>query len=76
MDQRNERLLGQTLQVLVEDVNNHDASMLTGRSEGNYLVHFKGPKELIGQTVPVKIDQQLTYYLVGTLQDKEEKFER
>ncbi|MBQ7916205.1 MAG: tRNA (N6-isopentenyl adenosine(37)-C2)-methylthiotransferase MiaB [Firmicutes bacterium] len=67
MDQRNERLVGKTLQVLVEDVNNHDASMLTGRSEGNYLVHFKGGSELIGQTVPVKIDEQLTYYLVGTL---------
>lgn len=73
IDRRNERLLGRTLMVMAEEVNQHDPSMLTGRSGENYLVHFHGDPSLIGQIIPVRIDEQMTYYLTGTLQtDKEE----
>ena len=73
MDQRNERLIGKTLHVLAEAVNQHDSAMLTGRSEGNHLVHFPGKPEQIGQILPVTITEQMTYYLAGRIQeDKEE----
>ena len=73
MDKRNERLIGKTLHVLAEAVNQHDPTMLTGRSEGNHLVHFPGTPEQIGQILPVTITEQMTYYLAGRIQeDKEE----
>ena len=73
MDKRNERLIGKTLHVLAEAVNQHDPTMLTGRSEGNHLVHFPGNPEQIGQILPVTITEQMTYYLAGRIQeDKEE----
>lgn len=68
IDRRNQRLLGRTAAVLAEGKSHHDPSMLTGRSETNHLVHFKGSEELIGQIVPVTITEQMTYYLTGTLQ--------
>ena len=73
MDKRNERLIGKTLHVLAEAVNQHDPTMLTGRSEGNHVVHFPGTPEQIGQILPVTITEQMTYYLAGRIQeDKEE----
>lgn len=65
MNERNSRLIGRTLMVLAESTNSHDDRMLTGRSEGNYLVHFEGTPDQIGQIVPVEIDCQKTYYLIG-----------
>ena len=73
MDKRNEGLIGKTLHVLAEAVNQHDPAMLTGRSEGNHLVHFPGKAEQIGQILPVTITEQMTYYLAGKIrEDKEE----
>jgi tRNA-2-methylthio-N6-dimethylallyladenosine synthase len=46
---------GQTLEVLVEKVGDRDPRTVSGRTTQNKLVHFIGSKELIGQTVPVKI---------------------
>ena len=42
------RLAGQTAEVLVEDVNAHDGSLVTGRMSNNMLVHFPGGRELVG----------------------------
>lgn len=73
IDERNTRLLGRTMQVLVEDKSHNDPSMMTGRSETNHLVHFTGAPDLIGQIVPVTITDQMTYYLAGTLQKDKDK---
>ncbi|GFI61225.1 tRNA-2-methylthio-N(6)-dimethylallyladenosine synthase [Clostridiales bacterium] len=60
-----ESLVGTTEMVLVEEVNKQSGDMLTGRTERNSLVHFEGPKELIGQVIPVKIIQNKIFYLIG-----------
>ena len=73
IDERNQGLLGKTMQVLVEDRSHNDPSMMTGRSETNHLVHFTGTPDLIGQIVPVTITDQMTYYLTGTLQKEKDK---
>lgn len=73
IDERNQGLLGRTMQVLVEDRSHNDPSMMTGRSETNHLVHFTGTPDLIGQIVPVTITDQMTYYLSGTLQKEKDK---
>lgn len=58
-------LVGKTLKVLVEDVSRQDESIVSGRSENNCLVHFKGNKNLIGETVDIKIVDNKTFYLIG-----------
>lgn len=58
-------LVGKTLNVIVENVSRQDDNIVSGRSENNCLVHFKGDKTLIGQTVPIKIVGNKTFYLIG-----------
>ncbi|HCT65052.1 MAG TPA: tRNA (N6-isopentenyl adenosine(37)-C2)-methylthiotransferase MiaB [Lachnospiraceae bacterium] len=58
-------LVGKTLKVIVEGVSKQDDNIVSGRSENNCLVHFKGDKTLIGQTVPIKIVGNKTFYLIG-----------
>lgn len=65
MNARNTERIGRTLYVRAEEINSHDASMLTGRSAENLLVHFKGDPSQIGSIIPVEIDEQMTYYLIG-----------
>ena len=39
---------------LVESMNDHDDSLVTGRLSNNILVHFKGDESLIGKIVDVE----------------------
>ena len=56
---------GQVQEVLVESVNDHDDSLMTGRMSNNTLVHFPGSEELIGQMVKVKITDCHGFYFFG-----------
>ena len=56
--------IGKTYDVLVEKECSQEG-IITGRSTDNTLVHFKGSKELIGKTVPVRILENKTFYLIG-----------
>jgi tRNA-2-methylthio-N6-dimethylallyladenosine synthase len=59
----NERLRGQVVEVLVEGESKNNISMLSGRTRGNKLVHFEGPKAWIGQFVQVKVTEPQTWYI-------------
>lgn len=59
------KLQGQTLDALVEEVNEHDESLVTGRLSNNMIVHFKGGRELIGQIVPVYLRECKGFYYLG-----------
>lgn len=59
------RLQGQTLTALVEEVNEQDASLVTGRLSNNTIVHFPGSADLIGQIVPVKLEECHGFYYTG-----------
>lgn len=59
--------MGHTYELLVEQVNEQDPTLVTGRLSNNHLVHVKGPKELIGQFVNVKIIDAKSFYLMGEL---------
>lgn len=61
------RYQGQVAEVLVEEINGHDKSLLTGRMSNNTLVHFPGSPELIGRIVPVALDQCQGFYYMGRL---------
>ena len=65
--ERVELLQGQTLEALVEGVNEQDDSLLTGRLSNNTIVHFKGEKELIGKITPVYLKECHGFYYLGEL---------
>ena len=56
---------GQVQEVLVESVNDHDDSLMTGRMSNNTLVHFPGGVDLIGEMVKVKITECHGFYFFG-----------
>lgn len=64
------KLKGTVQEVLVEEVNKNDESILTGRTESSKSVHFKGSKNLIGKIVNVKIIDANTWSLKGSVVDE------
>ncbi len=65
--EENQELIGQTLEVLVEEISKNNDDFLSGRSRNAKLVHFKGDKSLIGTVVKVKIESVTTFTLEGSL---------
>ena len=63
------KLQGQVLDALVEEVNEHDSSLLTGRLSNNTIVHFPGDVSLIGKIVPVKLMECKGFYYLGEMTD-------
>ncbi len=58
---------GKTMPVLVESVNDHDDSLVTGRLGNNLLVHFKGDASLIGKIVDVRLHTCKGFYYLGEM---------
>ena len=56
---------GTIQEVLVEEKNDHDDAMITGRLSNNLLVHFKGDSSLIGELVKVKLTECKGFYYLG-----------
>ena len=63
----NETLVGKTFAVLVDSVSEKNKEMLSGYTEHNKLVHFRGDQSLIGQIVNIKITDSHMYFLNGEL---------
>ncbi len=59
------RYEGDTVDVLVECVNDHDNSLVTGRMTNNLLVHFPGDASMIGSVVKVKLVECKGFYYLG-----------
>lgn len=70
-------LEGATLPVLVEQVNEHDDTLLTGRLSNNSVVHFSCPTDgnpaadpsLIGKIVDVKLVECKGFYYLGEVNE-------
>ncbi len=60
-------MVGNTYEVLVDGPSKKDPEFLSGYTESNKLVHFKGPSYLRGCLVKVRIDESKTYSLLGEL---------
>lgn len=59
--------IGSIQEVLVEGPSAKKKDVLTGRSDANKVVHFKGDNSLAGTFVNVKIDEAKTWTLYGTI---------
>ena len=51
----------------VEEVNDHDTSLVTGRLSNNLLVHFPGSADLIGKIVNVYLAECKGFYYMGEM---------
>lgn len=63
--ERVKRFEGKTLPVLVEEVNEQDDTLVTGRLSNNTIVHFPGDASLIGQMVNVTLEKCEGFYYIG-----------
>ena len=61
------KLSGNTEVVLVEEIDEKDDTMVTGRLSNNSVVHFKGDASLIGKIVPVVLEESKGFYYLGRL---------
>ena len=61
----NDRFTGKTVKVLVEGPSKNDPGVLSGYTEHNKIVNFRGPSTLVGKIVPVKIAAAKTWSLDG-----------
>ena len=63
----NEKLLGKTVKVLVEEVSKNNEKVLSGRTDSAKIVHFEADQSLIGELVDVEITNVKTFTLEGVL---------
>jgi tRNA-2-methylthio-N6-dimethylallyladenosine synthase len=61
----NDRLIGKTLEVLVEGISKTNPDMYTGRTETNKIVNFEAKDNLIGNFINIKINDAYTWSLNG-----------
>jgi tRNA-2-methylthio-N6-dimethylallyladenosine synthase len=63
--EKSEAYVGKEVLVLVEGASKTNSDILSGYTETNKLVNFKGNIEHIGKIVKVKIVEATTHYLKG-----------
>ncbi len=59
------RDLGKTLPVLVEEVNEKDPGLVSGRLSNNVMVHFPGDAGMIGTICQVWLKESKGFYYIG-----------
>jgi len=62
---RVKRYEGQVMSALVEEVNEQDSSLVTGRLSNNTIVHFEADASLIGEIVDVSLEKCEGFYYIG-----------
>jgi len=71
IEENNQKYIGTIQKVLVEGYSKNNKEMLTGRTDSNKVVIFKGSKELIGQMVELRIISEHLWYLKGVPSNQE-----
>jgi tRNA-2-methylthio-N6-dimethylallyladenosine synthase len=65
--ERNEIMMGNTEEILVEEVSKNSREDVAGRTRTNKIVNFRGSRELIGKKVSVLITDAYQHSLRGRL---------
>ena len=60
-------MIGKTFEVLVDGESKKNKDVLSGYTENNKVIHFKGDDSLVGKLVKVKVTESHLYSLVGEL---------
>ncbi|MCI8529169.1 MAG: tRNA (N6-isopentenyl adenosine(37)-C2)-methylthiotransferase MiaB [Lachnospiraceae bacterium] len=56
---------GSIMEALIEEINENDQTMVTGRLSNNTIVHLPGDASLIGKLVQVSLDECKGFYYLG-----------
>ena len=64
-------LEGTVSKVLVEEVNEQDNNLVSGKLENNITVHFPGDESMIGKIVKVRLNCCKGFYFIGELYEGE-----
>ncbi len=67
ISENNKKYIGTIQKILVEGSSKTNENMLTGRTETNKVVNFKGDKELINKIILIKITEDCQWYLKGEI---------
>ena len=67
IEENNKSYIGTIEKVLVEGTSKNNEQMLTGRTDSNKVVIFKGKKELIGNVIKIEIISEHMWYLKGCI---------
>ena len=67
ISENNKEYIGTIQNILVEGYSKTNSEFLTGRTDTNKVVIFKGDSSLIGQFIPVKIVSEHMWYLKGEI---------
>ena len=67
VSENNQKYIGTTQKILVDGYSKNDKETLTGRTDTNKVVNFKGNKELIGKIINIKITEEHKWYLSGEI---------
>lgn len=59
------KLQGKVMEALIEEVNENDPSLVTGRLSNNTIVHVPGDASMIGSIVPVSLEECHGFYFMG-----------
>ncbi len=65
--------LGKTVWVFADSPSKTDETMISGRTDGGKLVHFKGDGDCIGRRLPVQIDRADAYAMYGVIKESEKE---
>ena len=68
VSENNKKYIGTTQRILVDGYSKNDKETLTGRTDTNKVVNFKGNEELIGKMIDIKITEEHKWYLAGEIQ--------
>ena len=60
-------LEGKVMEVLAEEQNTQDTSLITGRLSNNSVVHFPGTPDMIGKLFMVKLTECKGFYYLGEI---------
>ena len=64
-NEANQKYLGQVVKVLVEGPSKKNPDVLSGYTEHNKLINFKGDASMVGQIVDVRVTEAKTWTLTG-----------
>ena len=64
------QMVGNTYDILVDGPSKTDPTMMSGYTETNKLVHFKGDEAMVGSIIKVKITEYHTYSVMGEIVDE------
>ena len=67
VSENNQKYIGTTQKILVDGYSKNDKEILTGRTDTNKVVNFKGNEELIGKMIDIEITEEHKWYLSGKI---------